>query len=150
VTSGPPLDVAPLLLPDEPPLVLPETPPLLLPDTPPLLLPVTPPLPLPVTPPLLLPEDPPLLPEDPPLDDPPSPSFWFMVFVPCVPATLPPQAAAAAATRTNGAQRGEESRRERFIWFSASRRAGRASQGRDDIVPQGRAKFDPAVTCAVA
>jgi hypothetical protein len=131
-----PLDVVPpLLLPDGPPLLLP------LPDTPPLLLPLPP----------LLPPDDPLLPEEPPLDDPPSPSFWFIVFVPCAPETLPPHAAAAAATRTSGAQKGEVSRRVCFIMVLRSRRAqGRASQGRDDIVHRGCAKFDPAGTCAAA
>jgi hypothetical protein len=103
-----PLDVAPLLLPDEPPL-------LLLPDPPPLL----PPLPLLVVAPLLLPEDPPLLPEDPPLDEPP-PSPWFVPN----PETLPPHAVAAAATRTSGAQRGELSSRECFIMVLRGRRAG--------------------------
>ena len=76
-------------------------------DVPPLLLPDPPPLP-----PL---EDPVPPPEDPPLDEaPPSPSFWFIVFVPCVLlATLPPHPAAATA-KASGAQRDVARQKERI------------------------------------
>jgi hypothetical protein len=115
------------------PLLLPEeTPPLLLPDV------LPPPLP-PLDDPLMPLDEPPL---EPLLEEPPSPSFCCIWFVPWGEATLPPHAYADAA-RTSGEESRAMCERERFIQESPA-------WGRDNTV-QGRwAEFDPASACAAA